>query len=91
MSSSGDRFACSSAVRFRLLDGEAVLLDLESGTYFGLNGVGARVWQLLEAGSTFDATIDAIEREFDAPRATVERDVGELVAQLAARGLVKRA
>ena len=37
----------SDDVRFQELQGEAVLLDLKSATYFGLDQVGTRIWQLI--------------------------------------------
>jgi coenzyme PQQ synthesis protein D (PqqD) len=78
----------SPDVIFRDLEGEAVLLDLASGRYFGLNAVGTRVWMLLESGSTVDGAAAAIAAEFDADPAEIARDVDDLVADLAARGLV---
>lgn len=75
-------------VIFRDLEGEAVLLDLASGRYFGLNPVGTRIWLLLDAGSTVDAVVAAIAEEFEADPGEVARDVDELVTELAARGLV---
>jgi hypothetical protein len=78
----------SADVIFRDLEGEAVLLDLASGHYYGLNAVGTRVWMLLESGSTVDGAAAAIAVEFDADPAEVARDVDELIADLAAKGLV---
>ncbi len=73
----------------REVGGELVLLDLGSGTYFGLNTVGGHIWQLLEAGDqTIAALCDAVEAEFDVDRDTVERDVAVLASQLVENGLV---
>lgn len=78
----------SADVIFRELETEAVLLDLASGHYFGLNAVGTRVWRLVENGATVDGVIDGIAEEFDADRAEIARDVVELLTELAARTLV---
>ena len=78
----------SADVIFRDLDGDAVLLDLASGRYFGLNPVGTRVWTLLAAGATVDAAIAAMAAEFDADAGQIARDVDELIAELLTRGLV---
>jgi hypothetical protein len=75
-------------VIFRDLGGEAVLLDLASGRYFGLNPVGTRIWTLLAEGATVAAVAAALAQEFDAEPAAIARDVDELVTELAARGLV---
>lgn len=75
----------------REVGGEHVLLHLGSGTYFGLNSVGGRVWQLLEGGDhTISQLCDVIEAEFDAPRATIEADLLALAEQLAQHELVTR-
>ena len=44
---SGHRVHRSGDVVHRLIQGEAVLLDLASGRYFGLNATGAALWELL--------------------------------------------
>ena len=49
-------YAASPAVVFRQMDDGAVLLDLESGVYFGLDEVGTRVWTLLLERGTSGAT-----------------------------------
>jgi hypothetical protein len=75
-------------VVFRELDGEAVILNLESGMYFGLDAVGTRIWQLLDAHRTLRRTLEALEEEFDSPPERLASDLTEFVGQLHARGLV---
>ena len=67
---------------FRDLDGEAVILDLQSGTYFGLNAVGAHIWQLMERHGTLQAVFDDLCREYDAAPAVLEQDLIALVSRL---------
>jgi hypothetical protein len=43
-----DTVRINDDVVFRELEGEAVLLNLETGVYFGLNEVGTRIWSLLQ-------------------------------------------
>lgn len=76
-------FVLSSAAIFRDLDGEAVILDISSGTYFGLNAVGASIWQLIEQHGQLSAVLEALSGEFGAPRDVLERDLLALVTQLA--------
>jgi Coenzyme PQQ synthesis protein D (PqqD) len=75
-------------VVFRELDGEAVLLDLGSGTYFGLNVVGTRVWQMIEAGRSEAEMVDVLAAEYDAARARIAADVARLLDELRARRLI---
>lgn len=72
---------------FRHLENEAVLLDLKSGTYFGLNEVGARAWHLIVERGSLARVLEALAEEFDVEREIVERDLLALAAQLVARNL----
>ena len=73
---------------FRELAGEAVLLQLEAGMYFGLDAVGTRLWHLIaERGKLRDVWY-AAQQEFDVDPSTLERDLLGLVAQLAEKKLV---
>jgi hypothetical protein len=74
---------------FRDLHGEAVILDLGSGTYFGLNTVGTRIWQLIEQHGRLKTVFDELCREYDAAPEELERDLLELVARLADVRLVE--
>ncbi|MEZ4296436.1 MAG: PqqD family protein [Polyangiaceae bacterium] len=78
----------SEGVLSRVLDGEAVLLDTQGGAYFGLNAVGTRAWELIGAGTTRAALIDALLAEHEVTRDILERDVDDLLRGLADRKLV---
>jgi len=75
-------------VVFRELQGEAVILNLASSTYFGLDAVGTRIWQLCEAHGSLRAVWEAMQQEFDAPGETLQSDLLTFVAELSAKGLV---
>jgi hypothetical protein len=78
----------SPDVVFRDLEGEAVILDLARGRYFGLNAVGTRIWLLLERGTPLDAIVTVLTDEYEADRTQIEQDVASLVAELSSRGLI---
>lgn len=68
----------------------AVLLDTSSEVYFGLNAVGARVWQLLPAAATLDELCAAVAAQYpDADPRRVRADVAALVEALVAEGLLR--
>ena len=69
-------------------DSEAVMLDLRSGVYYGLEGTGARIWRLLASPISLAALRDALVAEYDVEPARCEADLRELIADLARRGLV---
>ena len=68
--------------------GETVLLNLDSEEYYGLDGVGDRLWGLLEGGTTFGQVIAALLDDYEVERAALEADVSALLADLADSGLV---
>ena len=78
----------SPHVLFREIDKECVLLDLGSGTYFGLNEVGTRVWNLLREGLSEDDIVRTIAGEYDSDAGTIRADVRRLLTDLENRKLI---
>jgi hypothetical protein len=78
----------SPEILFQEVAGEAVLLDLASETYFGLDAVGTRIWQLLHDQVNLRAVFDSLLNEYDVEPARLEDDLLTHVAQLADAGLV---
>ena len=72
-------FSCSPDVLAEEINGEMVLLDLSGEVYLGLNAVASRIWALLGEGCALSAILDALESEFDAPRAQIEKDLQAFV------------
>ena len=70
------------------LPDEAVILDLHSAVYFGLNVTGARIWALLQQPTTVGAIRDAIVSEFAVEPERCERDLLALLQQMVGKGLV---
>ena len=84
-----DAVTLNDAVVFTELDGEAVLLDVQRGTYFGLDPVGTRVWQsLVEHGSARPVLASLLE-EFDVAPETLEQDIIQLLGELTANDLIR--
>ena len=79
----------SPDVLFRQLREEAVLLDLETQRYFGLDEVGARLWSLLAEDPRLERAQAALLLESDVEAETLARDVDSFLAELAAKGLVR--
>ena len=76
-------------VVFQEVGGEAVLLDLASETYFGLNPVGTRIWQLIAEGARLQAIRDTLVVEYEADADRIGADLLALATQLRAAGLVR--
>ena len=79
--------AVSDDAVFRELDGESVVLNLETGMYFGLDAVGTAAWRAIEPKGTLRQALDRVLAEFDATPATAETDLLELAAALIEKGL----
>lgn len=83
-----NKFAIKPNVMARQLGEETIILDLESGTYFGLDPVGARIWQLMNEGKSLAEICDVMLDEYEVSREKLERDASALVQDLAARNLI---
>ncbi len=71
------------------LGDEAVILELTQGVYYGLNKVGARIWELLQQPRRVGEIRDLILDEYDVAPQTGTRDLLALLAELAERGLIE--
>ncbi len=67
---------------------EAVILGADAGEYFGLNEVGARVWELVQQPVQVSQICAALCAEYEVQPAECERDVLELLGELRAKGLL---
>ncbi|KPL12125.1 thymidylate synthase [candidate division BRC1 bacterium SM23_51] len=71
------------------LDGEAAILNLKNGVYYGLDPVGARIWSLIQEPTTVAELRDAIVEEYEVEPDRCERDLLALLRDLAAEGLIE--
>jgi hypothetical protein len=71
------------------MGGEVVILDLKSGTYYGLDAVAARIWSLIEEPASVIAIKDAIVAHYDVDPVTCERDVRIFLSQMQEAGLIE--
>jgi hypothetical protein len=83
-----DKVTIPAQVLARKVGEETVILDLASGTYFGLDPVGARIWQLLTEGKTLAEVCAAMLEEYEVTRDDIERDVLKLAEELSAKQLI---
>jgi hypothetical protein len=83
------RIVASSQQVSSALAGESVILNLQSGTYYGLNEVGSSIWQHIQHPTTVLDLCDAITSEFDVDSNTCEVEVLRLVAEMIDAQLVE--
>src|SRR2546423_1706236 len=68
--------------------GEAVILNLQTGTYYGLNPVGARVWNLIQEPTTVNTVLESLLEAYDVVPDRCEGDLFSLLQDLAAKNLI---
>jgi len=83
------RIVLSPEAMFQEIGGEGVILDLASSTYFGLDEVGVRLWQMLQADPNLQAACETLLSEYEVEPAQLEQDLLKLVTQLCEAGLAK--
>jgi hypothetical protein len=83
-----DRLRAHSSVLSRDLDGETVLLNLESGVYYGLDAIGTRAWNLLAEDHTLGDVCSIMVEEYDVAPQTLQQDLVALVNELCEKQLL---
>ena len=89
MTSIEARVSIPDEVLFHDLGGEAVLLHLQSGKYFGLDAIGTRIWNLLVEYGALSIAYQTVLEEFDVDEDRLRSDLLALVDQLASNGLIR--
>ena len=85
-----ERLQMPSNVLFRELEGECVLLNLDTESYFGLDDVGTRMWLALTQADSINAALAALQQEFEVEPDRLRRDLEELAVELLEQGLLER-
>ena len=84
-----DRVMVAPDVLFRLAGEEAVLLNLNTEQYLGLNLVGTRMWSVLSSASSIQAAYDELLQEYEVEPAQLRADVEEFIEQLLRQKLIE--
>lgn len=88
MASLHTRFTIPTDVIFHELSGEAVLLNLQSGKYFGLDEVGTRMWSLIAEHGELAQISPILLKEYEVDEARLSADLLALVDELVEHGLL---
>ena len=80
--------ANTTEVTAKVVDGEAIAVNLTTGTYYSMTGVAARVWSLIEEGGDHAAILAALAAEYDVDRQCCSRETQKFFEQLLAEKLV---
>ena len=71
------------------LAGEVVILSIDKGTYYGLNEVGARVWDLIQEPRTITQLRDILVSEYEVDTTRCQQELELLIEQLEVKQLVE--
>jgi hypothetical protein len=83
------RFKVPACVMVSEMGGEAVLLNLDTETYLGLDDTGARMWSVLSQSDSLETAFQQLLLEYDVESQLLRKDLQEFVAQLKSHGLVE--
>jgi Coenzyme PQQ synthesis protein D (PqqD) len=70
------------------VEDQLALFDVDVGSYYGLDKVGGRVWELCDGSRELSDLVAVIGDEYDAPLDVVASDLKELLADLASENLI---
>ena len=85
------RFRPKEGVHTRMFDDELVVLDLNGGEYYGLDSVGALVWERITDGATASEAASAVVAAYDVGEERALSDVLALLGDLLDKGLIEKA
>jgi hypothetical protein len=87
--SDGSRIVTSPQQLSCDLAGDAAIVNLTTGVYFGVDSVGARIWKLMAEQTTFGDVREAMLSLYDVDRNRLESDLRDFLNQLAEQGLIE--
>ena len=71
------------------LEGEAILLNMQDGMFFGLNPVARRMWELLTELEESEKVLNRLLEEYDTSEEQLRRDLKDFIDKLLSKGLIE--
>lgn len=84
-----DRVSVAADVLVRAVSDEAVLVNLNTDMYLGLNAVGTRMWRALTSASSVQSAYEQLLQEYDVSAEELRADLEELLDQLLGQRLIE--
>lgn len=87
----------SSKARFRIntptishetIDGETVIINLENGSYYSMDGIGAEIWSAIESGLSSNDIVEIFDKRYDGAGVYIENSIIKLMTELQREGLI---
>lgn len=86
----GPRWQISDTTVSADLDNECMLLNVETGLYFGLDELGTSIWKLIGAGSSVELILQHLLQEYEVGPDELRRDLFSFLALLGEKGLLEK-
>jgi hypothetical protein len=81
----------SPNVMHETIEGEVIVIDLDTGTYYSLRDASAEIWQAVEIGADEQAIADSLQVRYEASHEDIAAGVARLLDELAGEGLIEPA
>ena len=78
----------SPKTAYRIIDEEAVIVNLESSMLYSLNSVGTLIWEMSDGRTSIEKIVDNIYEEFEVEKDLAKKDCLEFVQDFADKGLL---
>lgn len=85
----GRRFIANKESLFTDMDGEAVILSLQNGKYYGVNAVGAFIWEMLQKPVSFEDIRSTAMHEYEIDENTCRREILAFLKKMSEEGLIE--
>lgn len=76
-------------ILFREMEGEAVLLNAETGIYFGLDSTGTAIWHAMQKKRRLKEVLESVLEEYDVDAEHCSQDILKFAGALQKNGLLK--
>ena len=76
-------------VASKVMDGEAILINLSNGIYYSMDKVGGLIWEMIEGRHSLEKIVEGVLSRYDVSAEQVRADVERVVAELVQENLVK--
>jgi hypothetical protein len=76
-------------VAAKVLEGEAIIINLSNGIYYSMENVGAFIWEQIDAGHSLGEIVATLTAKYDVSAQQARADVERLAGELVDEGIVQ--
>jgi len=80
----------TSRVAHQTLDGEAIIIDFDSGTYYSTGGSGAIIWQEIASNAPVSGIVETLNRKYMGDAETIRHSLDQFLDELEREALIER-